>query len=241
VKPRSRTVTGFHRLGVVLAVPVLLGALGVAISAWFSKDGPIIADTAIKETPLPVTLAKPDNTPPFPPGFVLDKPASLAGLRKQYPKYSHLMDIQLADKLHSTFYSDLPKADFYKKVGLPTPFTTVAVSAGPTRTFAFYWADPTKPGQTSGDDTVRDVLGSLFAFETQRGSVVSAGEQPILVGEVLLKEIEDRKSDYLDWTHLKHGFDWTRVAWASAIAAFALLMYLVARALGWVIDGFVSK
>jgi hypothetical protein len=56
MKQKSRTVRGFHRLGVVLAVPLLLGAFGVAVSAWFSTDGPIIADPTV-EPPLPVTLA----------------------------------------------------------------------------------------------------------------------------------------------------------------------------------------
>jgi hypothetical protein len=28
----------------VLAIPLLLGALGTAISAWFSDDGPIVPD-----------------------------------------------------------------------------------------------------------------------------------------------------------------------------------------------------
>lgn len=42
-------------------------------------------------------------------------------IRQQYPQYSDLSDQQLADALHSKYYSDLPKNDFYQKVGINNP------------------------------------------------------------------------------------------------------------------------
>ena len=42
-------------------------------------------------------------------------------IRQQYPQYNDLSDQQLADSLHNKFYSDLPKEQVYKKLGLPTP------------------------------------------------------------------------------------------------------------------------
>lgn len=44
--------------------------------------------------------------------------ATLAEIRQQYPQYEDMTDRQLADALHSKFYSDMPRADFDQKVGL---------------------------------------------------------------------------------------------------------------------------
>lgn len=43
---------------------------------------------------------------------------TIAEIRQQYPQYSDLSDVQLADALYSKFYSDLPKEKFYFKIGL---------------------------------------------------------------------------------------------------------------------------
>ena len=45
-------------------------------------------------------------------------------IRSQYPQYNDLSDKQLADALHSKFYSDLPIQDYYKRIGF-APETTV--------------------------------------------------------------------------------------------------------------------
>lgn len=42
----------------------------------------------------------------------------LKSFRQQYPQYDDLSDQQLADSLHSKFYSDMPRADFDAKIGL---------------------------------------------------------------------------------------------------------------------------
>ena len=44
--------------------------------------------------------------------------ATIAEIREKYPQYSDMPDAALADALHSKFYSDIPKADFYTKIGL---------------------------------------------------------------------------------------------------------------------------
>ena len=44
---------------------------------------------------------------------------TIAEIRKQYPQYNDLSDTEFADGLHSKFYSDMDKNDFYAKVGLP--------------------------------------------------------------------------------------------------------------------------
>lgn len=43
---------------------------------------------------------------------------SISEIRKKYPDYSDLSDQELADKLHSKFYSDVPKNEFYSKIGV---------------------------------------------------------------------------------------------------------------------------
>lgn len=46
---------------------------------------------------------------------------TIAEIRQQYPQYNDMSDTQLADALHSKFYSDMPRADFDKKIGLKAP------------------------------------------------------------------------------------------------------------------------
>lgn len=43
---------------------------------------------------------------------------TLQEIRQKYPQYDDLNDQQLADSFHSKFYSDLPKDQFYEKIGL---------------------------------------------------------------------------------------------------------------------------
>ena len=39
-------------------------------------------------------------------------------IRQKYPQYSDMSDDQLAGALHSKFYSDIPRDDFNKRIGL---------------------------------------------------------------------------------------------------------------------------
>jgi hypothetical protein len=42
----------------------------------------------------------------------------LQEFRTNYPQYDDMSDQALADALHSKFYSDVPKSEFYDKLGL---------------------------------------------------------------------------------------------------------------------------
>jgi hypothetical protein len=44
--------------------------------------------------------------------------ATLAEFRAQNPQYNDMPDAALADALHSKFYADIPKPQFYKQLGL---------------------------------------------------------------------------------------------------------------------------
>jgi hypothetical protein len=46
---------------------------------------------------------------------------NIADVRKQYPEYSDMSDGDLADSLHSKFYADMPKDQFYQKIGYQPP------------------------------------------------------------------------------------------------------------------------
>jgi hypothetical protein len=82
---------------------------------------------------------------------------------------------------------------------------------------------------------------AFFAFERQRGQVLVAAEQPALVGPVLAQEDETKREDACrNWTHLRRGFDMGPLGWAALLAAGAIIVYSLARALGWMIDGFVT-
>jgi len=45
---------------------------------------------------------------------------NIAEVREKYPQYQDLSDLQLADALHAKYYSDIPKPEFYSKVGVGT-------------------------------------------------------------------------------------------------------------------------
>jgi len=44
--------------------------------------------------------------------------SSILEIREKFPMYSDVPDVQLVDALHQKFYSDIPKADFYKQTGI---------------------------------------------------------------------------------------------------------------------------
>lgn len=47
--------------------------------------------------------------------------STLKDVRAKHPEYADMSDQQLADRLHAKFYSDMPKAKYYEKVGLTPP------------------------------------------------------------------------------------------------------------------------
>jgi hypothetical protein len=56
---------------------------------------------------------------------------SINDVRKKYPQYSDLSDQQLADSLHSKYYSDMPKEDFYNKIGLSSKGASQEIPSQP--------------------------------------------------------------------------------------------------------------
>lgn len=59
--------------------------------------------------------------------------ATIVEIREKYPQYSDMPDAALADALHSKFYADMPKTDFYTKIGFAPQYGSAVPSATPTR------------------------------------------------------------------------------------------------------------
>jgi hypothetical protein len=55
--------------------------------------------------------------------------ATISEIRQQYPQYSDMSDVELADAFHSKFYSDIPKDQFYSTLGVTTSGQPVAPQA----------------------------------------------------------------------------------------------------------------
>lgn len=47
--------------------------------------------------------------------------ATIQEIRQQYPQYNDLSDQALADSMYAKHYSDMPKEDFYQKIGMSSP------------------------------------------------------------------------------------------------------------------------
>ena len=45
---------------------------------------------------------------------------ALSDIRKRYPEYDEVSDKDLADALHSKYYSSIPIDDYYSQIGLDT-------------------------------------------------------------------------------------------------------------------------
>jgi hypothetical protein len=74
--------------------------------------------------------------------------ATITEIRQQYPQYSDMSDVELADAFHSKFYSDIPKDQFYTTLGINTsaqqvvPKTPVAQQAPGTMELMFGAGSP---------------------------------------------------------------------------------------------------
>ena len=205
-KKRSRTVIGFHRLGLVLATPLLLAAAVVTIFVCFSNNGPVVPDPS-SQNPSRVVLAT---------------------------QSSSNVNEMSTNELVAAHGRTLIRNGAIEKIA------TIEVDTGPIRTFEFYWPDP-RLKSAADEKTIQAVLTDITSFERRRGAVISANEQPALVGDLMVREAGDRRQPYNSWTHLKRAFNWEGLLPPLGLVGLALVLYVVARALGWVIDGFVSK
>lgn len=57
---------------------------------------------------------------------------SLTEIRQKYPQYNDMSDQEFADKFHDKFYSDIPKEEYYKKLGFSPKEEVKQVEEQPT-------------------------------------------------------------------------------------------------------------
>jgi len=55
---------------------------------------------------------------------------NIQDIRQKYPQYGDMSDKQLADALHAKYYSDIPKSDFYGRIGFSEQQETTAPTVG---------------------------------------------------------------------------------------------------------------
>lgn len=115
---------------------------------------------------------------------------SIADVRAKYPQYKDLTDQALADALHGKFYADMPKDQFYSKIGL--------TSAGPKHGAVQQGVDP-----------------GFFTRLNQRGeqSLKGAPAAPLSANAGMGSKIADTIADAQDYLGgatdtLSRGFTW---------------------------------
>jgi hypothetical protein len=107
--------------------------------------------------------------------------ATIAEIREKYPQYSDMPDAALADALHSKFYSDIPKTDFYTKVGLNIAASTGYGSAVPqvTPEGKLIRQPDAIPGARP---SMQDVLGGIVETPLALGTGMIAAPVAALAG-----------------------------------------------------------
>lgn len=110
--------------------------------------------------------------------------ATIAEIRQKYPQYNDLSDTELADAFHGRFYSDIPKEDFYKTLGVtsagpaPQPKPQPEPTSGPAKGSLLRTVDDFVRGAadtvTFGfADEIAGGLNSLFSGKSYADSVAA--------------------------------------------------------------------
>lgn len=91
---------------------------------------------------------------------------TISDIRKKYPDYNDLSDQELADKLHAKSYSDMPKDEFYSKIGLDQK------TKPPLATKIFMPFDK-NPSGYSPDPVTNTVFGATDALHNQAANLAN--------------------------------------------------------------------
>lgn len=115
--------------------------------------------------------------------------ATLAEIRQQHPEYGDLPDQQLADGLYKKFYSDIPRADFNRKIGLSA---TAPEGLRPgTQEYADWAGQQARAGidlpQISNPNPEQpwDAPGSIVPIQFQQGTGAARLAVPSLVTDAM--------------------------------------------------------
>jgi hypothetical protein len=137
----------------VLMILVILGTGGtVGFIIWQERHKPVEAQSAdgvIHEFPAGISRDVIDRVMK---DYAQSSP--LAKFRLQYPQYNDLSDAALADALYRKFYSDMPRVEFDKRVGLaPDDADAKSVISGESHGVKWRFSDtpPSRPPDAEGD------------------------------------------------------------------------------------------
>lgn len=109
--------------------------------------------------------------------------ANLAEIRQQYPQYNDMSDADLASALHKKFYSDIPRADFDKKIGLaerlkekPKPDTPVSGAQDTLLSgMTMGWSDEVAGAGRYVGRALRNATDDLFGIKPRPGDLTPEG------------------------------------------------------------------
>jgi hypothetical protein len=201
-KPRSRVTVGFHRVGIVLAVPLLAAAAIAAVWQWQHPSGPL-------EMVLPVGSL----------GYGFGDDADAAAQRV------------MTDQRRVGF--NVP--DGMMVVGMPLG----TVRHNGTEWTRFQLPDGREIGIASTDSKKIGDIGRDFLLAEAKMGRVFSDKDAINFEGVTVAFLDPWNQDPTvtpPWQHQQR--DWT-IALLSLCAGLAV--YIIMRALGWIINGFVAR
>ena len=107
---------------------------------------------------------------------------TLKDIRQKFPQYSDLSDADLADAIHKKFYSDMPRADFDKKIGLKSEAPVAMEDPGffgrveqRSKQFQQGIEAPALPADAGSGARVADALMNAHDFLGNATNTVSRG------------------------------------------------------------------
>jgi hypothetical protein len=115
---------------------------------------------------------------------------SLNDFRQKYPDYNDLSDQELADKLHDKFYSDIPKDDFYQRIGLNN--TNANTQGASSIQDALNKSNYITGENRTPFDTVRDFSQGLLSGAAKGGELLNKGLMHIPGAQQLASSIHNR-------------------------------------------------
>jgi hypothetical protein len=118
-------------------------------------------------------------------------------VRAKYPQYSDLSDEQLAEGLYKKYYSDLPRTDFYERVGFAQapPVEGMELVKGVKTGIEQLKSIPTTMGLQADANAIQRSQQLLSAFDRMdRGEEISPSDTPLDITEFAQAEAYRRSS-----------------------------------------------
>jgi hypothetical protein len=105
--------------------------------------------------------------------------ANIADIRKQYPQYSDLSDLEIAKGFHSKFYSDIPFDQFSKQIGLSQAQPSFFDRFRGTPSWMQSKPEEAVAPQAAGGDVTNPMAYLSEAQKTEQGPAMQAVSQGV--------------------------------------------------------------